>query len=112
MGAVLFALMWVLPMFKTGLGVTPFSFDVIWFAILHASTGTIKKKFVDATYSSLEHSGLGRYGDALNPWGTFLSLARAWCVTRTKSNGKLLLDVPSSDDKIWWNLHRYYRKYR
>jgi len=21
------------------------------------------------TYSSLEHSGLGRYGDALNPWG-------------------------------------------
>ena len=22
-----------------------------------------------ASYSSLEHSGLGRYGDALNPWG-------------------------------------------
>lgn len=22
------------------------------------------------SYSSVEHSGLGRYGDALNPWGT------------------------------------------
>ena len=28
------------------------------------------------TYSSLEHSGLGRYGDELNPWGDLVSMAR------------------------------------
>ena len=24
------------------------------------------------TYSSVEHSGLGRYGDSLNPWGDII----------------------------------------
>ena len=24
---------------------------------------------------------LGRYGDALNPWGDILTVARAWCVS-------------------------------
>lgn len=62
------------------------------------------------TYSSLEHSGLGRYGDALNPWGDILSLARAWCVT--KDDGSLMVDVPSGRDMIQWNAHRYYGKYR
>jgi hypothetical protein len=35
------------------------------------------------TFSSVEHSGLGRYGDALNPWGDIIAIARAWCVTCT-----------------------------
>ena len=30
------------------------------------------------TYSSLEHSGMGRYGDPLNPWGDLIASARAW----------------------------------
>jgi hypothetical protein len=34
------------------------------------------------TFSSVEHSGLGRYGDALNPWGDIIAIARAWCVTK------------------------------
>ena len=29
------------------------------------------------TFSSLEHPGLGRYGDALNPWGDILAAAKA-----------------------------------
>mmetsp|Transcript_43292 Transcript_43292/g.101502 ORF Transcript_43292/g.101502 Transcript_43292/m.101502 type:complete len:384 (-) Transcript_43292:254-1405(-) len=62
------------------------------------------------TVSSLEHSGLGRYGDALNPWGDILSLARAWCTT--KPGGLLLLNVPSWQDKIQWNAHRWYGRYR
>jgi hypothetical protein len=33
------------------------------------------------TFSSIEHSGLGRYGDALNPWGDIIAIARAWCVS-------------------------------
>ena len=35
-----------------------------------------------ATFSSVEHSGLGRYGDALNPWGDLQAIARAWCLAK------------------------------
>lgn len=62
------------------------------------------------SYSSLEHSELGRYGDALNPWGDILTVAMAWCVT--KDDGLLMVDVPSGQDRIHWNAHRYYGKYR
>jgi hypothetical protein len=43
------------------------------------------------TFSSVEHSGLGRYGDALNPWGDIIAIARAWCVT--KQGGSLTIGV-------------------
>jgi hypothetical protein len=43
------------------------------------------------TYSSVEHSGLGRYGDSLNPWGDLQAMARAWCVC--KPGGGLVLGV-------------------
>ena len=29
------------------------------------------------SFSSIEHSGLGRYGDALNPWGDLIAAAQA-----------------------------------
>jgi hypothetical protein len=63
------------------------------------------------TYSSVEHSGLGRYGDALNPWGDMQAIARAWCVT--KPGGQLLLGVQeecAAGDTIEYNLHRCYSK--
>ncbi len=62
------------------------------------------------SHSSLEHSGLGRYGDALNPWGDILALARAWCVT--KPGGGLYLGLPTGQDDIWFNIHRMYGKVR
>ncbi len=34
------------------------------------------------SFSSVEHSGLGRYGDALNPWGDIIAMARMWCVLK------------------------------
>ncbi len=43
------------------------------------------------TFSSVEHSGLGRYGDQLNPWGDLQAMARGWCVC--KAGGGLLLGV-------------------
>lgn len=58
------------------------------------------------TYSSVEHSGLGRYGDALNPWGDLISMAKAWCLT--KPGGKLLLGVPTGFDAVFFNSHRLY----
>lgn len=60
------------------------------------------------SFSSVEHSGLGRYGDALNPWGDLIVIARAWCVTR--NNGSLVLGVPYdiNNDHIAFNAHRCY----
>jgi hypothetical protein len=72
--------------------------------------GTLE--FFDAvvTHSSIEHSGLGRYGDALNPWGDLLAISRAWCVS--KPGAKMYLGVPIGKDKIEFNGHRIYGKIR
>ena len=73
------------------------------------------ERYVDGTlglfdtivsFSSLEHSGLGRYGDALNPWGDILEVARTWCVT--KDGGSLLIGVMYGNDEIEFNAHRRY----
>lgn len=56
--------------------------------------------------SSLEHSGLGRYGDALNPWGDILAVARASCLS--KPGAFFVLNVPTGKDKVEWNWHRIY----
>jgi hypothetical protein len=61
------------------------------------------------SFSSIEHSGLGRYGDALNPWGDRQAVARAWCMTRP--GGQIALGLPvhsSGTDFIIYNAHRLY----
>lgn len=58
------------------------------------------------TYSSVEHAGLGRYGDALLPWADLLAVARGWCVTRP--GGDLAIAVPSGPDELLFNAHRRY----
>ena len=62
------------------------------------------------SYSSLEHDGLGRYGDPLNPFGDFESLARIRCLL--KPGGTLFLSLPVAPDTVVWNLHRIYGRYR
>ena len=64
------------------------------------------------TFSSVEHSGLGRYGDALNPWGDIIAIARAWCVT--KKGGSLTIGVmyDYNHDYIKFNAGRWYGKIR
>jgi hypothetical protein len=62
------------------------------------------------SFSSVEHSGLGRYGDALNPWGDLMAVARIWCVT--KDDGLLFLGVPSGKDCVQFNVHRIYGRVR
>ena len=63
-----------------------------------------------ATFSSVEHSGLGRYGDAMNPWGDLQATARAWCLA--KPGAGLLLGVMTvydgTDGRIEFNAHRVY----
>jgi len=70
------------------------------------------KRFLDkfdavVSISSVEHSGLGRYGDAINPWGDRQAIARAWCMT--KKQGNLVLNVPfNQQDALIYNAHRIY----
>jgi hypothetical protein len=64
-----------------------------------------------ATFSSIEHSGLGRYGDELNPYGDLEAAAETWCALRP--GGYFFLGLPSVDaraskDVLYWNAHRYY----
>jgi len=60
------------------------------------------------SYSSIEHSGLGRYGDSLNPWGDLIAMARAWCVL--KPGGKALIGFPMGPgkDQILFNGNKNY----
>jgi len=71
-------------------------------------------KMFDAmvTYSSLEHSGLGRYGDPINPWGDLITMAKTLCVS--KNGAMALVGIPSyfhkSPEKefIGWNAGKLY----
>jgi hypothetical protein len=71
-------------------------------------TGTLGLFDAVVTFSSVEHSGLGRYGDALNPWGDVLEIARAHCVC--KPSGSLVIAVMTDDgnDALQFNAHRVY----
>jgi hypothetical protein len=66
-----------------------------------------------ASYSSIEHSGLGRYGDPLSPCGDVEALQQLHCML--KSGGILFLGLQCSRDNssyIVFNAHRVYDTYR
>jgi hypothetical protein len=58
------------------------------------------------SYSSLEHDGLGRYGDPINAFGDFESIAKMHCML--KPNGILFFGVPIGIDEVQYNAHRVY----
>ena len=59
------------------------------------------------TFSSVEHSGLGRYGDPLNPYGDLEAMAQTWCLL--KPRGVLFAGIPvGSIDTVFWNAQRVY----
>jgi hypothetical protein len=62
------------------------------------------------TYSSVEHVGLGRYGDALNPFGDLIAIARGWCVA--KPGSVLVIGVMYGQDAVEFNAHRVYGNVR
>jgi len=71
--------------------------------------GTLEKFDAVFTYSSVEHSGLGRYGDSLNPWGDIISVAQSWCVSKPEAH--LAIGVPTfinGRDRVEFNAHRVY----
>lgn len=62
------------------------------------------------TISSVEHSGLGRYGDPLDPDGDLKAMKEL--LDRTKTGGLCFLAVPMGKDQILWNAHRVYGRLR
>jgi hypothetical protein len=94
------------------------TFDYMQITSEHPQIETITpvglaKKFFDGvrydvviTYSSIEHSGLGRYGDMLNPWGDLIAMARSWCLVRPGGFG--VVGVPTGPDRIGFNSHKIY----
>jgi len=58
------------------------------------------------SFSSLEHSGLGRYGDPLDPFGDIRTMAQLQCVS--KPNAAFFIGMPYGKEELCWNAHRVY----
>lgn len=72
--------------------------------------GTSPRWNVAMSYSSLEHSGLGRYGDRLNAFGDVEELQKISCLL---GKGDLLfLGLPVGSDQLVSNHHRVYGPHR
>ena len=66
---------------------------------------------VAISYSSLEHDGLGRYGDPLDPDGDFAAVAEVLHVL--KPDGLVFFGVPiSATGGLEFNAHRVYNQHR
>lgn len=59
-----------------------------------------------ASFSSIEHCGLGRYGDAMDPIGDLREVWKTSCLL--KKGGIFFLGIPRGKDTIVFNLHRIY----
>lgn len=62
------------------------------------------------TFSSIEHSGLGRYGDPLDPDGDLKAMQDIH--NNLKTNGICIWGAPVGADAVSWNAHRIYGKKR
>ena len=79
---------------------TPGRFAEQWLA------GDFRKVDFVFTFSSIEHNGLGRYGDPLDPTGDLKDVELLSCVM--KPGGLLYLGVPVGPDAVVFNVHRIY----
>jgi hypothetical protein len=58
------------------------------------------------SFSLLEHSGLGRYGDPLDPNGDIKTMGHIY--NNLTDNGLLIWGAPVGKDALFWNAHRIY----
>ncbi|XP_013390640.1 uncharacterized protein LOC106159024 [Lingula anatina] len=67
-----------------------------------------------ASFSSLEHSGLGRYGDPINPYGDLEAAAQIWCMLKPGALFYLGIPVNFGTPEGWlvFNAHRIYGEAR
>lgn len=62
------------------------------------------------SFSSIEHSGLGRYGDPLNPNGDIETMEHIY--KSLKDDGLCFIGIPVGRDHLVWNAHRIYGEKR
>jgi len=74
--------------------------------------GSIKPFDFGLSYSSVEHDGLGRYGDVLNPIADLQTMAKMLNVIRP--GGLFFVGVPThlGEDTLVFNAHRIYGRLR
>ena len=60
------------------------------------------------SYSSIEHDGLGRYGDPVNPSGDLETIQRVWCLMKPGAIFMLGFPVDWASDRVVFNAHRVY----
>lgn len=75
----------------------------------HWRTRELENYDAAMSFSSIEHAGLGRYGDALDPNGDINAVRQVHCML--KPGGLFILGLPSSKDGssyIEFNAHRVY----
>jgi hypothetical protein len=85
-----------------------------WTHVFDYLDSSIKRKAIEefdniASFSSIEHTGLGRYGDPLDPNGDIKAIKQIHCML--KPGGILFLGLPASKDNssfIEFNAHRIY----
>jgi hypothetical protein len=75
--------------------ITPNEFNELYL------NGTNEEYDAAFSFSSLEHSGLGRYGDVLNPWGDVIAAAKVWCVV--KPGGIFALGLMTTCELLYFN---------
>ncbi|CAI2353988.1 unnamed protein product [Caenorhabditis sp. 36 PRJEB53466] len=63
-----------------------------------------------ASFSSIEHSGLGRFGDPIDPIGDLREMLKIKCLL--KPGGLLFLGFPLGTDSLQFNAHRIYGSVR
>jgi predicted SAM-dependent methyltransferase len=62
------------------------------------------------TISALEHDGLGRYGDPIDPLADLKTMKSYKKII--KRGGLMFLSVPVGQDAVCWNSHRIYGRHR
>ena len=62
------------------------------------------------SFSSIQHDGLGRYGDPLDPDGDLKAMQEAWSILRP--GGYFFFAVPIGNDCVMFDSHRVYGRRR
>lgn len=78
-----------------------------WTSVHYTSFCSSPQQFdLICTFSSIEHDGLGRYGDPIRPSADFeaMSVIR----NKLKTKGLVLWGAPVGTDALVWNAHRVY----